>query len=273
MRRTSLSWQLPSLLVLVALVASCSSLETPAATSGVGSLDSAVLSPPSSLPTTNGIADSSASATDAQLKEQAARREELLQEWSSFILMSLEVHKAELGGQAKALIESQVRAKDPVFPAYVHPRSIEDAAANNEAMPSENKPKGGMVNADGALRPPMKDGGANQFPSIMGGDAKGEYPETGGYHPPNGYFLQTPTCDAAMRLWFNKCAFLDAPGSVFWKNSLSLFKAKGEAESSGNFIANLLSNHAAELYLGENSNLKQAQRIKDGGGDEGGGDE
>ena len=100
----------------------------------------------------------------------------------------------------------------------------------------------------------------------MGHEVTGEFAEVEGYHPPQGYFLQTPTCDAAMRLWLTKCAFVDVPNSIFWETSqLAFFPPKDTADTSASFIGNLLANQAAEMYLGENSNVKQAERMNAGG--------
>ena len=174
------------------------------------------------------------------------------------------------GTAAGAGTAARARVGDgPEFPAYVLPRNQDDAAANTAAMPSPNKPDGDMSPADMALRPPMKDQSEWQFPVTIGGENGGEYPETEGYHPPGGYFKQSYQCDALMRLWFNKCAFVDAPGSMFWKNHLSVFPTKEEGETSSTFVGNILANQAAELYLGENSNYQVALRMgEDGEGGE-----
>jgi len=76
-----------------------------------------------------------------------------------------------------------------------------------------------------------------------------EYPETEGYRPPNGYFEQSEDCDQVMRMWFDDCAFLDAPGSIYHLTPDAIFPAGGpvgDVMPTAKYIGNLLKKVSAD---------------------------
>lgn len=83
-------------------------------------------------------------------------------------------------------------------------------------------------------------------PTLVGSDPNAPFPETEGYAPPNGYFSQTPECDALMRLWMDDCAFAEEPGSVYHRDPAKMFPT-GTADENGRmktsvYLGNLLKN-------------------------------
>lgn len=77
--------------------------------------------------------------------------------------------------------------------------------------------------------------GPTTMTSTVGVDTS-KYPETEGYHPPLGYFVQSPECDAAMRAWLPNCAFVDHPRSLYWESTANTFPPTKTPESSANYI-------------------------------------
>jgi len=123
----------------------------------------------------------------------------------------------------------------------------------------------------GEVAPVLTEG--DRAPAGIMGVGKGEFAMTEGAEPSTGFFRQTPECDAAMRVWFEICAFASPEGkdSLYWhgKNDGYFPPAKnGEGNkassvdvlSTANYIGNIIANEASERELGENSWGRQRER-------------
>ena len=71
-----------------------------------------------------------------------------------------------------------------------------------------------------------------------------EFPQTEGYRPIAGYFSQSAPCDRIMRIWFQECAFKDAPDSYYHKSAAKLFPpgtgVEGKMLPTATYIGNML---------------------------------
>jgi len=160
---------------------------------------------------------------------------------------------------------TQVRshaAKVLATPGYALPKTVADAKKNSASNPSQQKLQGSSgVQTGGKLDPQMANGPQTLTPTI--GNDVSDFQETEGYHPPLGYFKQSPECDAAMRAWLPNCAFVDHPKSLYWESTEKNFPPKEKPETSANYIGNMYFNDEAERALGENSQDRQVERKKE----------